>query len=264
MQHHSTVDAARRHLSAVDPAALRHARDRLAETGIARLGFLLPHRVKRALAAEALAIVDHHLDWEVPAAESEATRTAEPPARHTVDIGSREVVARGQCIPQLYDCEPLRHKLAEVASQHVLSCPAPRRFAVRRRHHDDVVGQWHWDDYAFALVLVVECPPLEDGGFVQTVAHTRRDWDHSDIHRTLTRNPIHSWELTAGDLYLMRTDTTLHRVHPFAHGRRTIVGMHFASVEEAEREQWNDAEQTDRNQTDSLRSEVRAMTKQAQ
>ncbi|MRH91359.1 hypothetical protein GFY24_28625 [Nocardia sp. SYP-A9097] len=250
MQHHSTVDAARKHLSAVDPTALRHARDRLAETGIARLGFLLPHRVKRTLAAEALALVDHHLDWEGPGQEA--------PGRHTVDIDSREVVARSQCIPQLYDCKPLRHKLTEVASQHVLPCPAPRRFTVRRRHHDDVAGRWHWDDYTFALVLVVECPPLEDGGFVQTVAHTTRSRFQSEVYRTLTRNPIHSHELQAGDLYLMRTDTTLHRVHPFAHGRRTVVGMHFASAADLARKQITSYG------TGSLRSEVRVITNQAQ
>ncbi|WP_067574001.1 HalD/BesD family halogenase [Nocardia acidivorans] len=248
MQQHSTVDLARKHLGAVDSSALRHARDRLAETGIARLGFLLPHRVKRALATEALALVDHHLDWEGP----------EPAARHTIDIGTREVIARSQCIPQLYDCEPLRHKLTEVAGEPVLPCPAPHRFTVRRRHHDDAAGRWHWDDYAFALVLVVECPPLEEGGFVQTVAHTRHERRYRDIHRTLTRNPIHSWELQAGDLYLMRTDITLHRVHPFTHGRRTVVGLHFASVDDLEREQ------STGNTPGGLRSEVRAMTNQAQ
>ncbi|WP_297623064.1 HalD/BesD family halogenase [Nocardia sp.] len=250
MQPHHSVDAARKHLTAVDPAALRHARDRLAETGIARLGFLLPYQVKRALAAEALTMLDHHQSWVAPGAEA--------PERHAIDLSPREVDARSQCIPQLYDCELLRHSLTTVATEPVLPCPAPHRYVVQRRQHDDAAGQWHWDDYAFALILVVECPPLEEGGFVQTVAHTRRDWDHSDVYRTLTRNPIQSWELQPLDLYLMRADTTLHRVHPFAHGRRTIVGMSFASIDDLGREQ------THGTPAEGLLSEVRVITKQAQ
>ncbi|WP_067703822.1 HalD/BesD family halogenase [Nocardia jejuensis] len=234
MQPNSTLDTARRHLSRIDPAALTHARDRLAESGIARLGFLLPHRVKRMLAAEALTLVDHHRQWDESRENAEG---GEPAARQRIDIGSQEVRGGAQAIPLLYDCEPLRHMLSVVADESVLPHPVARRYGVSRRHHSDDPGRWHWDDYAFAFILVVECPPLQDGGFVQTVAHTRRDWDHSDIYRTLTRNPIRSWELNPGDLYLIRADTTLHRVHPFAHGRRTILSMAFASRADIEREQ---------------------------
>lgn len=227
----STLETARKHLDGVDPDALSHARDRLAETGIARLGFLLPYRVKRTLAAEALALVDQHRQWTSPAPGTE------PAHRRAIAVEHNEVTAHGHCIPALYDCEPLRHKLTVIATEPVLPCPPPRRFAVTRRHHDDAPGQWHWDDYAFTLVLVVECPPLEEGGFVQTVPHTRPDRRHRDVYRTLTRNAIHSWELNPGDLYLLRADTTLHRVHPFEHGRRTTVRMSFASTADLEREQ---------------------------
>nr|WP_067530969.1 hypothetical protein [Nocardia crassostreae] len=108
------------------------------------------------------------------------------------------------------------------------------------------------------LALVVEYPSLEEGDFVQTVAHTRRDWDHSDIHRTLIRNPIRSWELHPGDLYLIRADTTLHRVHPFTHGRRTIVTMSFASTADLRREQ------SASRHGAGLPGRVRVMTNQAQ
>ncbi|MEV6774440.1 hypothetical protein AB0N05_37965 [Nocardia sp. NPDC051030] len=250
MQPHSTLDTARQHLAKVDPDALSHARNRLAETGIARLGFLLPYRVKRALAAEALTVVDHHRHW------GEALPGGENQVRHGIDIGPQEVTGQWNWIPQLYDCEPLRHKLSIVADESVLPSPAARRYGVTRLHHDDDPSQWHWDDYAFALVLLVECPPLEDGGFVQTVAHTRRDWDHADVYRTLTRNPIRSWELNPGDLYLIRADTTLHRVHPFAHGRRTSVRMAFASRADIEREQSSGADLR------GLQTEATVMTNQ--
>ncbi|MBL1077701.1 hypothetical protein JK358_25190 [Nocardia sp. 2] len=221
MQFHSTLDVARKHLAAVDPAALRHGRDRLAETGIARLGYLLPHRVKRSLAAEALALIDQHRQWNTP---------PEGETPHSVDLSHREVTAHGNWIPQLYNCEMLWHKLSDVAAEEVRPGPPPHGYAVRRRHHDDPPDQWRWADYPFELVLIVECPELAAGGFVQTVAHTRRDQPlEGGVYRTLTRNPIHSWELVPGDLYLLRAATTLHRVHPFTHGRRTTISMSFVS-----------------------------------
>ncbi|MGW4529676.1 HalD/BesD family halogenase [Nocardia sp. NPDC004340] len=223
MRVHNTVDTARRHLREVDPSALDHARKRLAETGIAKLSFLLPHRVKRVLAAETLALLDHHRQWGELLPEGEGL------ARQQVDLTGADVAAHTACIPRLYDCEPLRHSLSVITAEPVLPCPEPERFHVSRRRHDDALGRWHWDAYAFTLVLVVECPPLAEGGFVQTVAHTCPDPYDADVHRILTRNPIHSWELGPGDLYLLRTDTTLHRVHPFAHGRRTTVAMSFAA-----------------------------------
>lgn len=229
----NTLEIARRHLIGVDPAALLHSRNRLAETGIARLGFLLPYQVKRTLAAEALALVDQHRQLGELLPGSEA-HPSPPSTRPGISVPPRAIAAHAALIPRLYECDALRRDLSVVAAESVLPCPEPRRYAVTRTHRDET-PQWHWDDYSFALVLVVECPPLEDGGFVQTVPHTHRERQYADVHRTLTRNPIHSWELHPGDLYLMRTASTLHRVYPFEHGRRTIMTMCFATRADLDR-----------------------------
>jgi hypothetical protein len=47
---------------------------------------------------------------------------------------------------------------------------------------------------------------------------------------------VYSIELAPGDLYLMRTDTTMHRVYPLRAGRRTILNMGFASTADLQRE----------------------------
>lgn len=253
--HNNTLETARRHLIGVDPAALLHSRNRLAETGIARLGFLLPYRVKRALAVEALALVEHHRQW------GELLPGGEESPRHSIEVPPQAIATHANLIPQLYDCDVLRRDLSIVAAESVLPCPIPQRFAVTRVHYDDI-PQWHWDDYSFALVLVVECPPLEEGGFIQTVAHTQRDRQFPDVHRTLTRNPIHSWELQPGDLYLMRTASTLHRVYPFEHGRRTILSMYFATRADLDRSAA--AGQSMSSTGARLVPDVRAMTNQLQ
>jgi hypothetical protein len=56
-------------------------------------------------------------------------------------------------------------------------------------------------------------------------------WNKADpqLHRQFVNHPIYSMELHRGDLYLMRTGTTLHRVYPVPSGRRLIVNMAYAA-----------------------------------
>lgn len=76
---------------------------------------------------------------------------------------------------------------------------------------------------------MIDCPPVAHGGFVQYVPHT--EWNKNDpgLQQWFVTRPIYSIELIPGDLYLMRTDTTLHRVYPITGGRRLIVNMGYAS-----------------------------------
>jgi hypothetical protein len=119
--------------------------------------------------------------------------------------------------------------LSAVAGDDVLPCPyEPEQYVITRLECCGDTHGWHWDDYAFALVWIVECPPAADGGIVQGVPGTRWNKDRPRIQQILENNPVHSWEVRPGEAYLMRTDTTLHRVHPITNGRRTIVNMAYA------------------------------------
>ena len=56
-------------------------------------------------------------------------------------------------------------------------------------------------------------------------------WNKNDpqLPRWFVSRPIYSMELAPGDLYLMRTDTTMHRVYPITGGRRLIINMAYAA-----------------------------------
>ncbi len=195
-----------------------------------RLGFvkipsLVPTRTKQAVAREARLLVDEHgVRREFAMAQTDRT------PRRMRNVRYAEIVRHGSVVPAVYDRPDLRAALTAIAGEDVLACPyEPERFVITELTESGDTHGWHWDDYSFALVWVIDCPAPEFGGFVQCVPNTLWDKGNPRIHEQFIANPIHSFGLAPGDLYLMRTDTTLHRVYPITGGRRLIVNMAFAA-----------------------------------
>jgi hypothetical protein len=174
---------------------------------------------------EARALVaGHGLRRDVAFAETGHT------PRRMRNVRRGEIHQYGTVVPAVYSCAGLCCALGHVAGEDVLECPyESEQYVITELASTGDTHGWHWDDYSFALVWVIECPPLSDGGFVQCVPNTT--WNKADpqLHRQFVSRPIYSMELRPGDLYLMRTDTTLHRVYPIRSGRRLIVNMAYAS-----------------------------------
>ncbi|MFD4433271.1 hypothetical protein [Nocardia sp. NPDC058497] len=140
---------------------------------------------------------------------------------------------RGAVIPQVYGSNWLLRVLSSIAGTPLFPCPyGPERFVITRLEQPGDTHGWHWDDYGFALVWVAEVPDPVDGGFVESVPDTSWDKQRPGIEEILRSRRVHRLDLSGGDVYLMRTDTTLHRVHPIRRGRRTIVNMAFARHDE--------------------------------
>jgi hypothetical protein len=223
---HPGADQLEKHLTALtDDTRVEETRRQFLERGVVRVPLLAPKAVKELLAIEVEELVTSHgrrRDLVFPATGNTK--------RHMRNVRRDQIRAFGSIIPALYSVPALREVLATIAGEEVLECPyEPEQFVITALdQHGDTHG-WHWDDYSYALVWVIDCPPVAYGGFVQCVPHT--EWDKNDprLHRWFITRPIYSIELIPGDLYLMRTDTTLHRVYPLTGGRRVIVNMAYAS-----------------------------------
>jgi hypothetical protein len=223
---HPVADQLEKHLTALtDDTGVEEARQEFLERGVVRVPFLAPKAVKELLAIEVEELVTSHgrrRDLVFPATGN--TR------RHMRNVRRDQINLFGSIIPALYSVPSLREVLGTITGEEVLECPyEPEQFVITALdQHGDTHG-WHWDDYSFALVWVIDCPPVEYGGFVQCVPHT--EWDKNDprLHQWFVTRPIYSIELIPDDLYFMRTDTTLHRVYPITGGRRVIVNMGYAS-----------------------------------
>lgn len=219
------------HLAEVAPGLTERAARLFRDNGFAKVGFLAPSSVTGAVRREAERLVAAHgARRDLRFAETGHTM------RRMRNVRRCEIHQHGCVIPALYGGAVLRHAVEPIVGEEVLPCPyEPEQYVITELTAQGDTHGWHWDDYSFALVWVLESPPAEEGGFVQFVPNTVWDKTNPRLHRHFIDHPIHSVELAAGDLYLMRTNTTLHRVYPLGCGRRLIVNMAYASREDLDK-----------------------------
>ncbi|WSG62077.1 hypothetical protein OHB12_11980 [Nocardia sp. NBC_01730] len=152
------------------------------------------------------------------------------------NVTRAEISVGGSVVERIYRSPVLLAVLADVVGEPVFRCPyEPEQFVITRLEESGDTHGWHWDDYSFALVWVAECPAPVDGGFVEFVPDTVWDKRQPDVAQIVRSRRGCRLEVGAGDVYVMRTNTTLHRVAPIRCGRRTIVNMAFASADELSR-----------------------------
>ncbi|MGH4034101.1 HalD/BesD family halogenase [Actinomycetota bacterium Odt1-20B] len=195
------------------------------DLGFAKLSFLAPEGTKSAMAEEIETLVtEYGVRREMSFRETGHT------PRLMRNVRRKEIHQHGSVIPEVYASDAFREALGKVAGESVLVCPyEPEQYVITELTQSGDTHGWHWDDYSFAVVWVVACPPVEHGGFLQCVPHTQWNKQDPQLHRQFIAQPIHSFELRPGDLYFLRTDTTLHRVYPVSQGRRLIINMGYAS-----------------------------------
>lgn len=210
----------------VSSTAVERARRQYSYLGHAKVSFLAPQSVKDAVAQEVRSVIEAagvRRDLEI-------VETDNSP-RKMRNVGQLDIAEFSDVIPRIYAADALLKGMAAVAAEPVHLCPwKPEQYVITSLEQDGDTHGWHWDDYTFALVWVVETPPVSDGGFVQCVPGTRWNKDNPDVNRYLVSRPIYSLELFPGDIYLMKTNTTMHRVYPVKNGRRKIINMSYAST----------------------------------
>jgi hypothetical protein len=207
------------------------ARRQFGYLGYAKVPFLAPDSVKSAIAGE----VNHLIDTASTRRDLRFAETDNTPRRMR-NVSRSEIAELGTVIREVYLLPAMLEAMGRVVGEQVHPCPyPPEQYVITFLERDGDTHGWHWDDYSFALVWVVECPPVSDGGFVQCVPGTSWDKQHPAINRALVNRPIYSIELFPGDLYLMRTNSTLHRVYPVRNGKRKIINMGYASTSDLSR-----------------------------
>jgi hypothetical protein len=221
-----------RHIQGIPELEFARARRDFGLLGAARVPFLVPDTVKQVVATEVTRLAD-----QLGVRRQVRFEETDNSLRQMSNVRRDEVFAATTAIPAVYHSQAMHDAMTRVAGEAVHVCPyEPEQCLVTRLEREGDTHGWHWDDFSFALVWVIECPPAEAGGFVQCVPRTKWDKKNPSINRALVERPLYSLELFPGDLYLMRTDTTMHRVYPLRAGRRTILNMGFASMADLNRE----------------------------
>ncbi|HZN20416.1 MAG TPA: hypothetical protein VFB84_19825 [Micromonosporaceae bacterium] len=221
------------HLAQRFPASeVAALRDRFREEHVVALRDFCPPALFEPMREEAFGIIDRF-----GTARSFALEITDNTPRQMTTVGQPVIKEHGPLIHAFYFSLVLPGVLSSVVGEQLFTCPYPGEHYVLSRlgQAGDTHG-WHWDDYTYGFVLILEAPHYRDGGFVQAVPHTSWDKQNPDVYGALLASQVHSYAFEAGDAYLIKTDTTMHRVHPIrGAGRRTIVNMTWANTADLER-----------------------------
>ena len=206
--------------------------DQFKREGIVRAREFVPATIVEAVRDEADSLLACHgqrRDIRLP------TTNYSPRAMKVVP--SELIADFGDVIGRTYSSACLRRLLEKIAGERLNPCPSKdEEFLIARHERTGDTHGWHWGDFSFALIWVLTAPPIGRGGLVQCVPGT--SWNKADarINELLCENPIHTYYFESGELYLLRTDTTLHRTIPLeADATRTMLNMTWASNADLDR-----------------------------
>jgi hypothetical protein len=151
--------------------------------------------------------------------------------RHMSTVSEEDIAKNSQLIKNFYYSRNLISLLSELAGEKLDYLPwTGERFVLNGLINNQDTHGWHWDDYAYALVFIVNCPPKGAGGEVECIPHTKWIKPNPDIQHIIATHPIHSYYFEPGSFYLMKSDTTLHRVTQISSPyRRLSIAMSYCN-----------------------------------
>ncbi|WP_030733279.1 hypothetical protein [Streptomyces sp. NRRL S-237] len=165
------------------------------------------------------------LDGEVRRLEKLAVRRDftmecmnDSPRRMTA-LGGHVLAGESELIAGLYSDKSLLGRIAAIAAVPVRD-PLERHVINILHHQGDTHGA-HTDDYPLALVLFTEAPADPgDGGLLEYAPHAADLQALDTVARRADHRP--------GDGYLLRNDTTAHRVTPLRRTGLRRAALNFA------------------------------------
>nr|6NIE_A Chain A, BesD, lysine halogenase [Streptantibioticus cattleyicolor NRRL 8057 = DSM 46488]6NIE_B Chain B, BesD, lysine halogenase [Streptantibioticus cattleyicolor NRRL 8057 = DSM 46488]6NIE_C Chain C, BesD, lysine halogenase [Streptantibioticus cattleyicolor NRRL 8057 = DSM 46488]6NIE_D Chain D, BesD, lysine halogenase [Streptantibioticus cattleyicolor NRRL 8057 = DSM 46488] len=200
--------------------------------GIVTVTELIEPHTRKLVRAEADRLLDQYAERrDLRLATTDYTR------RSMSVVPSETIAANSELVTGLYAHRELLAPLEAIAGERLHPCPkADEEFLITRQEQRGDTHGWHWGDFSFALIWVLQAPPIDVGGLLQCVPHTTWDKASPQINRYLVENPIDTYHFESGDVYFLRTDTTLHRTIPLREDTtRIILNMTWAGERDLSR-----------------------------
>ena len=216
----------------LDASALFDLRNRFRRDGFVLVPNIVPADIKQAVTDQVGGLLDQHAERR----DLLLKTTGDTPRFMSV-VRSELIAEQGELITTLYGSPSLVSVVESITGERPHPCPAKdEEFLITRQERVGDTHGWHWGDFTFALIWIIETPDIDKGGMLQCVPHTRWDKSNPQINRYLCANPIATYGFVTGDIYLLRTDTTLHRTVPLSRdGIRIILNMTWASEKDLRR-----------------------------
>jgi hypothetical protein len=152
-------------------------------------------------------------------------------------VGAAQISRDSVLIPAIYNSASLKDVLGQVAEAEVLPCPwDEEKYVIIRQDQQGDTHGWHWGDFSFTVIWIIQAPSPEIGGMLQCIPHTNWDKQNPQVQDYLLANPIRTYANATGDLYFLRSDTTLHRTTPLTSDTtRIILNTCWASAADAKK-----------------------------
>lgn len=208
-------------------------RARFARDGFVDLTAAIAGDVRERIGREVTAALDAHAERR----DVRIAATGESPRRYRI-VGRDTLAATCPRAAAFYRSAPLLALLSEIAGEPVVPVPyAPEELIATRLEAAGDTHGWHWDDYGFALVWVLHAPAAADGAALEYVTGVPWCKAQPRVAAILAaREPVRA-QLATGTVYLLRADTTLHRVAPLRRDvRRDALCFSYAAAHELTRE----------------------------
>jgi hypothetical protein len=144
--------------------------------------------------------------------------------RHMNTLGANYIHKLSSLIPMFHLDAHFRRFLTNVYGDRVRSPQTEvDQFVLNYLDREGDTHGAHFDDYPIAVVIAFDVPPPGAGGAVEYVP------DAEDL-RALDSGAVRRLRLEPGDAYVLKTDTSAHRVAPLtADVTRTVVNFVFST-----------------------------------
>jgi hypothetical protein len=184
---------------------------------VVKLGELVSPKIESLIQSEARALLAQHGKRR----ELTLKATGGTPRSYT-SVDRDNIHQHNGSIKRFFESETVRAYLGDIVGEPVFRVPyAPEEYIINSQNQSGDTHGWHFDDYTYALIWVVDAPGPFDGGRVEFVNFT--EWDKAAPRQQLISLP-------AGCCYIMKARYALHRVAPILNdATRTVIVFTFAS-----------------------------------
>ncbi|TAM76826.1 hypothetical protein EPN44_04505 [bacterium] len=220
------------HLTALMEGRLEALREQFRAESWVLLGRLLPATWEQRAREEAWGVLERRgvrRDLTVP-------ETGDSPRRMR-NVRQSEIAAEANVLPSLYYADATRLLVSAVAECRVTLCPfVPERFVLAAMSRAGDTHGWHWDDYAYSLVYLIDAPPLDAGAAVEYLPGVPWEKRRPRVDEHVAAGRLRSRRVESGEAYLLKGDSTLHRVAPLERdAMRVVYAMAYAHPDDLTR-----------------------------
>ena len=232
LQINSLLQKHYKHSLNFDNKSIKELQDEFQENSYIKISKFVPPAIETSIKGEVYNLLDRYaVRKEIFVEETNNT------PRFMSVVRQVDIAREGKIIPKLYYSKVFTNFISKLVGEDAIFCPFENeKFVISRMSQPGDTHGWHWDDYSYSLIWFVECPPSDLGGALQFIPNTSWDKSNPKIDYYLSNYPVQTKTHVAGDAYILKADTSMHRVEPIKENAvRVMLALTWASAKDLEK-----------------------------